>query len=150
MALIDAAIRVLLNVGFFPFLGQLSPVRKIDTGIMNKIQIMNISSQYFDSIGQQVIITVHKQHILAGCQTESRVSGARLASIFFMQDFDSFVSFPVIVADLAAGIRRAVVNKNDLQIPVGLAKQAVYAFRQIFFNLVDRDNDTDFYFLTPL
>ena len=58
-----------------------------------------------------------------------------------MNDLDAVVFFGIVVDDFAGIISRAVVDKNNFEVLVCLAKDGVQAGFKIFFGVINWDDD---------
>ena len=60
-----------------------------------------------------------------------------------MSYFNARVFFGVDICYLARVIRGAVVDKNNLEILVGLGDDGVKTSGEVFFGIINRDDDRD-------
>jgi hypothetical protein len=73
------------------------------------------------------IIGIHKTYPITPRIIQSNISRKAHPSICLMDDLNAGVGFCISVTYLAAAVRRAVINENDIQILMRLVKDAVYA-----------------------
>ena len=93
----------------------------------------------------QVIISVHKQQILSRCKRDAVVSRCTGTAVFLMDGANLVGIFcGVVVADLPAAVGRAVFNQKQLIILTGLRQYGVEALRQVRFDFINRDDQTEF------
>ena len=89
------------------------------------------------------VVAVHKTHKLPGGRIQTGVSGRAETAVFFVNDTNSGIFFPIFVADFSAIVRRAVIHQKDFQIPVSLAENGVQAPGQESLHPVNGHNYAD-------
>ena len=87
------------------------------------------------------VIAVDEANIIAFCVIEAEVACDGEAAVFGMEDADAGIAGGILVADLAAAVSGAVVDKKDLEVGIGLGQDAVQAFGQVGFCVVYGDDD---------
>ena len=89
----------------------------------------------------KIIVSIHKGDVFAGGDSQTGVSGGGGTGVGLMDHPDAAILPGISVADGTAPIRGAVIDQDDLQLPVCLGEDAFDAFFQIGFDPVNRNND---------
>ena len=85
------------------------------------------------------VVAVHKEHILAVCGIHTGVSCTADTLVLLMHYFCyAGVSAAVFVADLAAAVRAAVINKHDLTAVRQVGVDRIKTCGKIFFHIIRR------------
>ena len=101
------------------------------------------SIERFTEIRADEVIAVDKADVRAPGNRNAGVARGGHTPVFLVDYGDTRILFRPAVADFRAFVRGAIVNQNDLQIPMGLIDDAFNASVQILFNTVDRNNYRD-------
>ena len=117
--------------------------------IIGDIAYRNIRAGFFESANKlfkhlrlNPIVAVDKSNdVGTGCSNTIVTSGGN-SSIRFMYNYDTGIQFSITVAYHSAVVGRAIVNENNLNVFQCLSQNGINAFRQIFFDIVDRYNYT--------
>ena len=99
--------------------------------------------QMFGVIGVQIVVAVHELDIFAPCQLQAQVPGVGHPGIFLVHQDNPGVHLPVHLADLEADVLGAVVQNDDLDVPMGLGPDALNAAGNVILGIVNRQNDAD-------
>ena len=87
------------------------------------------------------VVTVKKSDVLPFCTVKPVVAGGRKAVVCSVVNCNALILAGVIIIDSTAFVCGAVIDKDYLKVTVGLGDDAVEALGEIFFNVVDGDDD---------
>ena len=109
----------------------------------NKIRLsfMCFFNQQFVHLRLDPVVGIHKADVFALGDVQPRVAGGADAPVLLVNHDNARIICGIFVADLAAAVRRSVVNQNQLKVSEGLCKNAVDALGQILLCLEDWNND---------
>jgi hypothetical protein len=94
--------------------------------------------------GRERVVAVEEDEVVAGRLCQTGVAGAAEALVLGEMDGAyAGVAGRELVDDRAAGVRRAVVDRDQLQIGIRLGEHRFQAFVQVRLDLVRGDNDTE-------
>ena len=94
--------------------------------------------------GDHRVVAVKKEQVVAGSSGDASVPGrAETPVVGEVQRDDPGVPGRVSVDDLAAGVGRAVVDGDDLEVVMGLVQQRVEAFAQVGLDPVGGHDDAE-------
>ena len=100
------------------------------------------AAQRLQQAGGHGIIAVQEQHPLAFCGGQPGVAGVSQAAVLLVEHPQAGNLRRQHVADLAAGIGRAVIHEDALPIPgTGLLRHAFDARRQVVLHIINRHDD---------
>ena len=94
-------------------------------------------------IRRNPIIAIDKSHQFSGCDDYPCISGIRQASIRLVYHPNTAIFFRPCIAHGGAAIRRSIVHQDDFQIRIRLVYDGGHALIQIWFHLIDRDDNAD-------
>ena len=86
------------------------------------------------------IITVKEKQPFASRGFDPNVSTDTKTIIRLMDNLDACILLRIVIAHLKATVGRAIINKNDFKILVGLDDDAPHTFVKILFYLTDMGN----------
>ena len=78
------------------------------------------ANQLFKHLQIQPVVGVDKADHFTGATVQAFISGCRDASVRFMNHTNPGVFLRIFVTDLAAAVRRTVIDKDDLKLFVSL------------------------------
>ena len=93
--------------------------------------------------GLDVVVRIHEGDVPAARNIKPGVARGGKAAVLLVDQPDARVPLRIRLHDGRAVVLRAVVDKNQLKVVVGLGKDAVKASGQIRFHLIDRYNHAD-------
>ena len=99
------------------------------------------AQKIFHMIGGYIVVRVHEADVLAPGQLHSLIPGVGQTAVCLVKDLNTMVLFRPAVAHSGAGVRRAVVHKDDLDILIALGQKAFHASVQESLHLVDRNDN---------
>ena len=91
----------------------------------------------------EVVVAVHKLHILAAGQLQAQVAGVRYARVFLVHQHDAGVFGAELFADGQALVLGTVVQDDDLDVGIGLCADAAHAAGQMVLGVVHGQDDAD-------
>jgi len=99
--------------------------------------------QQLGGIGLDEIIRIHKLKVFAVGFLHAKVAGGGNSAVVFVDHHNAAVNTGIALADGIADILAAIVEQNDLQIPVGLAADALNTAGNMVRCVVNRNNNAD-------
>ena len=87
------------------------------------------------------VVRIDEDHKLPACLVESRVSGPADTPVRAVEDAHPPVACRIAVADRSGAVRAPVVYEQQLEVGHRLAKDAFDARFEVFFGLVDRNDN---------
>ena len=99
--------------------------------------------QQLGGIGLNEIIRIHKLKVFAVGFLHAKVAGGGNTAVVFVDHHNAAVNAGIALADGIADILAAIVEQNDLQIPIGLAADAFNAAGNVVRRIVNRNNNAD-------
>ncbi len=106
--------------------------------------LLNNGETYSQIVSINPIISIHKSQILPLCVVQSKIASRTYSTIPFMEDLDPMISLSILIANLTAAIRRAIIKQKQLPVRIGLSDDAINASSYIFLRLIDRNDYADF------
>ena len=101
------------------------------------------SHQPLGKIRVEIIVAVHKLHILALCKGHAAVAGLRHTGIGFVHQNDAGVLFTELLTDGKAFVPGPVVDQNDLDILPCLGTNALQTAGNTILHVVHRHDNAD-------
>jgi hypothetical protein len=99
-------------------------------------------NEAFKSTFRQSVIRIEEQKICTRCGLDTCVSGRGKAAVLVMTDYaDARILGSVLLNDSHRTILAAVIHTDGLKIGKALGQNAIEAFLDILFNVVNRDDD---------
>ena len=95
------------------------------------------------SMRKDEIIRIHKLKVFAVGFLHAKVAGGGNSAVVFVDHHNAAVNTGIALADGIADILAAIVEQNDLQIPVGLAADALNTAGNMVCCVVNRNNNAD-------
>jgi hypothetical protein len=99
---------------------------------------------FFKFVGDEYIVRIYQGHVFALCFCDTFVY-CNACPLVLLKDKKTY-SWVCELPDLGNGtIRRAVICYDDLKVLIGLIENALYGLGDIFFMIVRRDYNADFW-----
>ena len=89
------------------------------------------------------VIRIRKRQIGARAVFHAQIPRRGYAAVFLRDHFDPGIALCVLFTDTPRSIGRAIVHQKDLQLPIGLVYYTVQTALQIFFLVVDWNDQAD-------
>ena len=88
----------------------------------------------------QIVVAVCESQIIPGGNPQTGIFRGSRAAVFLVDHPHAAVLCRVLVADFAGRVCGAVIDQNDLQIPIVLRQDAAYALGKVLRHIIYRHN----------